>query len=157
MNRPVASLVLAALAAFAAVANLVLTLQFLEVIPWGSDEHEFWGGKWAGVLLYSLATVVAALVTYGWLTVKPWAFTITMLAALIGLSIPISSLMAGTETWSTALLPIVVNGAVMAMLLRKDVRTATRPSANRARPEASPETGRRAAQPPGLAIRPDDV
>jgi hypothetical protein len=118
---------LAALAALVALSDLVVTLQFLGVIPWGDEDLDFWGGKWAGVLLFGTVTVVAALVAYGWLMLKPWAYTITFLMALIGLSIPVSALMAGTETWSTAIIPIVANGAVIAALFSKDVRQATRP------------------------------
>lgn len=129
MERPVATRVLAALALAAAVASLVLTLQFLGVIPWGEDALDFWSGKWTGVVLLGLETAIALLVVYGWLTLKPWAFTITLLMALMGLLIPVSSLMAGTETWSTALLPMLVNGAVIAMVLSPDVRRATSPAA----------------------------
>ncbi|CAN5515118.1 hypothetical protein BH23CHL4_BH23CHL4_22430 [soil metagenome] len=129
MKRPVATLVLAGLALAAALASLVLTLQFLGVIPWGDDGLDFWGGKWAGVLLFGLEAGISFLVAYDWLTLKPWAFTITLLMAFMGISIPISSLMAGTETWSTALLPILVIGVVIALALRPDVRRATRPAA----------------------------
>ncbi len=127
-KRPAATLVLAVLSALNAVAEGVITLQFLEIIPWGEDQLDFWGGKWAGVLLFGAAATLSALVFYGWLTLKPWAFTITMLMALIGLSIPVSALMAGTETWSTALLPIAINAAVIVMVLSKEVRDATRPA-----------------------------
>lgn len=127
-NRPLATLFLALLAAANAVSELVITLQFLEVIPWGEEQLEFWGGRWAGVLLFGAAAAISALVCYGWLTLKPWAFTITTLMALIGLSIPISALMAGTKTWSTAIAPIVINAVVVALVLSKEVRDATRPA-----------------------------
>src|SRR5688500_1505405 len=103
VDRPIATIILALVSAIAALASLVVTLQFLEVLPWGEDDFDFWGGKWAGVFLFGLVTLLACLVCYGWLTLKPWAFTITILMALIGLSIPVSALFAGTETWSTAL------------------------------------------------------
>jgi hypothetical protein len=128
MGHPPATYILAALSAVSALASLVITLQFLEVIPWGEGSLDFWGGKWAGVFLFGSAAAIAAMVTYGWLTLKPWAFTITVLAALLGLAVPISALIAGTESWSTALLPVLVNGAVLTMLIRKDVRQATAPS-----------------------------
>jgi hypothetical protein len=121
-------------------------LQFLEVLPWGEDDLDFWGGKWAGVFLFGLVTLLACLVCYGWLTLKPWAFTITILMALIGLSIPVSALFAGTETWSTALLPILVNAGILLLALSKDVRRATSPAAAKTRPA-----------PVRVALRADDI
>jgi hypothetical protein len=129
VNRPLATIILALVSAIAALASLVVTLQFLEVLPWGEDDFDFWGGKWAGVFLFGLVTFLACLVCYGWLTLKPWAFTITIFMALIGLSIPVSALIAGTETWSTALLPMLVNAGILILVLSKDVRRATSPSA----------------------------
>ena len=129
MKRPSVTIVLALLSFAAAVSSLVVTLQFLGIVSWGEEKLDFWGGKWAGVLLFGLEAAIALLVAYGWLTLKPWAFTITLLMALAGIFIPLSSLAAGTETWSTALAPILVNAAVMAMVLRPDVRRATSPSA----------------------------
>ncbi len=125
MGHPPATRLLALLSAVAAISNIVVALQFLEVIPWGEEKLDFWGGKWAGVLLFGAAAAIALVVAYGWLTVKPWAYTITALAALLGLAVPISALMAQTETLSTVLVPIIIYGAVLVMLLRKDVRQAT--------------------------------
>jgi hypothetical protein len=127
VKRPIQTIVLAALSLAVAISSLVVTLQFLEVIPWGDEDLDFWGGKWAGVLLFGAEAAIALLVAYGWLTLKPWAFTITLLMALAGISVPLMSLAAGTETWSTALLPILINAAVIAMVLSKDVRHATSP------------------------------
>jgi hypothetical protein len=148
VNRPLATIVLALVSAIAALASFVVTLQFLEVLPWGEDDFDFWGGKWAGVFLFGLVTFLACLVCYGWLTLKPWAFTITILMALIGLSIPISALAAGTETWSTALLPILVNVGILLLVLSKGVRRATSASAVRSRP---------APVPVRVALRADDI
>ncbi len=125
MKRPPVTLVLALLAALVAISELAVALQFLGVIPWGEDALDFWGGKWMGVLFFGSVAVIGAVVCYGWLTLKPWAYTITMLMALIGLSVPLMALMAETEPWSTALLPIVLNSLVIAALFRKDVRQAT--------------------------------
>ncbi|MBX3069520.1 MAG: hypothetical protein KF883_03330 [Thermomicrobiales bacterium] len=126
MKRPPVTLVLAGLAAVVAVSDLVVMLQFLEVIPWGDDDLAFWGGRWAGVLMFGISGAIAVAVAFGWLMLKPWAYTVTMLMALIGLSVPVSALMANTTTWSTALLPIVLNAAVIVALFRPDVRQATK-------------------------------
>ena len=73
MNRPPATLALAAVAAISAITNLTISLQFLGVLDWGSEDLDFWGGKWAGVFLFGLAGAIGVLVVYGWLTLKPWA------------------------------------------------------------------------------------
>src|SRR5690606_16415480 len=73
VGRPLAIWVLALVAVIAGLVTLVITLQFLEIIPWVGDEAEFWGGKWAGVFLYGLETFLFFAVAFGWLTLKPWA------------------------------------------------------------------------------------
>jgi len=156
VKRPIATLVLAAASFLAALSSLIVTLQFLEVLPWGEDDFEFWGGKWVGVLLFGFVTALALVVSYGWLTLKPWAFTITVLMALIGLSIPVSSLIAGTETWSTALLPMIVSGGILLLTLSKSVRQATKPGATQQKTTKSPaEMSRLPKMSP--ADRPDDI
>ncbi len=128
MNRPPATLALAALAIIAAVIDAVIALQFLEVIPWGDDALDFWGGRWVGAFLYGAVALLTAVVAWGWLTLKPWAWTITVLLALIGLSVPVSSLIAGTKTWSTAIAPIVIYGLVLVLVFLPDVRKSTQPA-----------------------------
>ena len=65
MKRPPATLLLAAVAGLAALSNLTISLQFLGVVDWGSDDLDFWGGKWAGVFLFGAAGKIALLVVYG--------------------------------------------------------------------------------------------
>ena len=156
MNRPSATLVLAVAALLAALSSLVVTLQFLEVIPWGEDDFDFWGGKWVGVLLFGFVAVLALVVCYGWLTLKPWAFTITIFMALIGLSIPVSALIAGTKTLSTALLPIATNSAILILTLSKKVRQATKPGATPAMVQTVTGT-RKDSKKKSPAVRPDDI
>ncbi|MGE3798486.1 MAG: hypothetical protein AB7G88_11685 [Thermomicrobiales bacterium] len=155
MNRPIGTLVLAAASALAFISNLIVTLQFLEVLPWGDEDFEFWGGKWAGVVVFGVVTALSLLVCYGWLTVKPWAFTFTIIMALVGLSIPVSALMAGTETLSTALIPIVVNAGILLLTLSKSVRQSTKPGAAAARGKSKSRQPQRQRDP--RIIRPDDI
>lgn len=127
VKRPPGTLALAALAMIAAAMDAVIALQFAEVIPWGEDKLEYWGGRWVGALLFGGVALLSAAVGWGWLTLKPWAWTITVLLAGIGLSVPVTSLMAGTKTWSTAIGPIVIYTVVLVLVFMPDVRNATRP------------------------------
>ena len=109
VNRPMSTLVLAGVAALSALSNFVVTLHFLGVIDWGDDDPDFWGGKWAGVFMFGLATAIALFACYGWITLQPWVMMITVLMAFLGFANPFSAWVAGTETMSTAIGPIIVN------------------------------------------------
>ncbi len=126
MNRPPATLALAAVAAISAITNLTISLQFLGVLDWGSEDLDFWGGKWAGVFLFGLAGAIGVLVVYGWLTLKPWALTFTILMAFLSFSIPFMAVIAGTETLSTALVPMTIDILIIYLAMRKDVREAVK-------------------------------
>ena len=126
MNRPPATLLLAAVAGLAALSNLTISLQFLGVVDWGSEDLDFWGGKWAGVFLFGAAGMIALLVVYGWLTLKPWALTVTILMAFLSFSIPFMAVIAGTETLSTALVPMAIDILIIYLAMREDVRKAVR-------------------------------
>lgn len=65
MKRPPATLVLAGIALVAAVSDAVLALQFLEIIPWGEESLDFWGGRWLGALLALTAMAIGLAVCYG--------------------------------------------------------------------------------------------
>jgi hypothetical protein len=128
--RPIGTVALAALAFVAGIFSLVVTLQFLDVIPWGQEALDFWGGRWAGVAIFGIAAVISFTVAYGWLTLKPWAMTITLLAALLGISTPLMAYFAGTETFSTALGPIIANAIIIGLALRPSVRQAVQAPAS---------------------------
>jgi hypothetical protein len=130
-GRPIEAVVLSVLACIAGIASLVVTLQFLRVIPWGHEALDFWGGRWAGVVIFGVATVISFTVAYGWLTLKPWAMTITLLAALLGISTPLMAYFAGTETFSTALGPVIANAVIIGIALRPSVRQAIRAEASK--------------------------
>jgi hypothetical protein len=144
----VPTLILAALSLLAAVASLIVTLQFLEVLPWDED-FDFWGGKWAGVLLSGFITGLALLVAYGWLTLKPWALMITLFEALLGFATPMMAIFAGTETLSTALGPLVLNALILILAMRPSVRRAIR--------DATVEASRPKPPPRPPAFRASDV
>jgi hypothetical protein len=124
LGRPLAIWFLALIAVIAGLVTLVVTLQFLEIIPWAGDEATFWGGKWAGVLLYGVQTFLFFAVAVGWLTLKPWAPMITLLFALLGFFVPFMSYLADTELLSSALLPMVFSALIILLAFRGSARQA---------------------------------
>ncbi|CAN5609943.1 hypothetical protein BH23CHL5_BH23CHL5_07040 [soil metagenome] len=121
-NRPAAAILLAAFAAIATVVNTIVALQFVGVIPWGEDDLDFWGGDWVGAFLFGTMAAVSALLIFGWIQLKPWALSITILAALIGVSNPLMALMAGSKTWSSALPPLIIYTVIGILALQPQVR-----------------------------------
>ncbi len=121
-NRPAAALLLAAFAAIATVVSSIVALQFMGVLPWGEGDLDFWGGDWAGAFLFGTVAIVSAFLVYGWIQLKPWALSITILAVLMGIANPLMALMAGSETWSTALPPLIVYGVIGILALQPQVR-----------------------------------
>lgn len=102
----------------------IVVLQFAGVIPWAGDEASYIGGDWTGVLVYGFVAGMMFAAGYAWLTVKPWASMITILAALVGFFIPFVSHMDGTDPRSSAIAPLVVSVLMLFMVFR--------PSTNRA-------------------------
>lgn len=169
LGRPLAIWVLAVVAVLAGLVTLVITLQFLEVIPWAGDEATFWGGKWAGVVLYGLETFLFFAVAFGWLTLKPWAPMITLLFALFGFFVPFMSYLAGTELLSSAAAPMIFSVLIVMLAFRGPARMAlAEAAARRSAPQpaaavARPAPARAAApglppnQPRPKGFRADDV
>lgn len=124
MGRPLAIWVLAAVAAIAGLFSLVILLQFLDVIPAAGDTVEFWGGKWAGVVLYGIETIVFFAVAFGWLFYKPWAPILTLLFALFGFFVPLMSYFAGTSIFSAAVGPMIFSVVIVLLSTRPPVRRA---------------------------------
>ena len=168
MGRPLAIWLLALVAVIAGLVTLVITLQFLEIIPWAGDEATFWGGKWAGVFLYGLETFLFFAVAFGWLTLRPWAPMITLLFALFGFFVPFMSYLAGTELLSSALAPMIFSVFILMLSFRgparqalavaaaersapKPAKAATRPAPAKAAPGLPPN------QPRPKGFRSDDV
>lgn len=164
-NRPLAIWILAAVAALAALSSLVIVLQFLGVIPWAGDEVHAFYGKWAGVFLYGLETVVLVAVAAGWLLLKPWAPMFTLIFALLGFFVPLMSYFAGTSLFSAALAPMILSAVIVLLATRPPVRQAlAEAAAAQAQPKPAqpkPKSARRgkapAAAPVVKGFRSDDV
>ncbi len=122
LGRPLAIWILALVSVIAGLVTLVVTLQFLEIIPWAGDEATFWGGKWAGVILYGVETFVFFAVAVGWLTLRPWAPMITLFFGLFGFFVPFMSYLAGTELLSSALAPMIFSALIILLAFRGSAR-----------------------------------
>jgi len=123
-GRPLAIWILAAMCVLAGLASLVVFLQFLDVLPATGDTVEFFGGKWAGVFLYGLETIVFFAVAFGWLFLKPWAPIFTLLFALFGFFVPLMSYFAGTSLFSAAAGPMILSAVIVLMATRPPVKLA---------------------------------
>lgn len=124
MGRPLAVWILALIAFIGGLTALAVTLQFLGIVPWTGDEAEFWGGKWAGVIVYGLEAFLFFAIAFGWLTLKPWAPMITLFFALFGFFVPFMSYLAGTELLSSALAPMIFSAIIMLLSFRGPARQA---------------------------------
>lgn len=121
--------------------SIIAVLQFAHVIPWAGDEATYIGGRWTGVVIYAFAAGFFFAAGYAWLTVKPWASMITILAAIIGFFVPFISHMDGTDPRSSAIAPLVVAVLMLIMVFR--------PSTNRAMAMAmTGQIGGKVAKPP---------
>lgn len=124
LGRPAPLWILAVLGTIGGLLCTLVVLQFAEVVPWAGGEGSFIGGQWTGVVMYAAAAGFYFGAAFAWLTVKPWAHMVSILAAIIGFAIPFMSHMDGTEPLSSAVAPIVVSVLMLFMVFR--------PSTNRA-------------------------
>jgi hypothetical protein len=124
LGRPTPLWILGLLGMVGGLLSIIVVLQFAHVIPWAGDEATYIGGRWTGVVLYGFAAGFFFAAGYAWLTVKPWASMITILAALIGFFVPFISHMDGTDPRSSAIAPLIVSVLMLFMVFR--------PSTNRA-------------------------
>ncbi len=124
LGRPAPLWILAVLGTIGGLLCTIVLMQFAEVLPWAGDEASYIGGRWTGVLAYALAGAFYFAAAYAWLTVKPWAHMVTILAALLGFFVPFISHMDGTDPRSSAVAPLVIGVLMLFMVFR--------PSTNRA-------------------------
>jgi hypothetical protein len=156
VGRPLAIWILAAVAVLAGLTSLAILLQFLDVIPAAGDTVEFFGGKWAGVVLYGVETAVLFAVAIGWLLLKPWASIFTLIFALFGFFVPLMSYFAGTSLFSTAAGPMIFSVVLVLLSTRPQVRMAlAEGAANRSAPKPpKPAKPKRGTKAPAAVARP---
>ncbi len=124
LGRPAPLWILAVLGTIGGLLCTLVVIQFANVVPWAGDEATYIGGRWTGVVFYALAAGFFFAAAYAWLTVKPWAHMVSILAAIIGFFVPFISHMDGTAPLSSAIAPILVSLPMLVMVFR--------PSTNRA-------------------------
>lgn len=124
LGRPAPLWILAVLGTIGGLLCTLVVIQFAEVIPWAGDEGTYIGGRWTGVVFYALAAAFFFAAAFAWLTVKPWAHMVSILAAIVGFFVPFISHMDGTAPLSSAVAPILVSVPMLVMVFR--------PSTNRA-------------------------
>jgi hypothetical protein len=154
-GRPLAIWVLAAVAAIAGLVSLVILLQFLDVLPATGDTVEFWGGKWAGVVLYGVETIFFFALVVGWLFLKPWAPIFTLLFALFGFFVPLMSYFAGTSLFSAAAGPMILSVVLVLLSTRPQVRRAlAEAAAYQNTPKPNPAKAKKGSPAPAAPPRP---
>ena len=124
LGRPAPVWIVAVLGTIGGLLCTIVLMQFAEVIPWAGDEASYIGGPWTGVLAYAVAAGLFFGAAYAWITVKPWAHMVAILAALIGFAVPFMGYMDGTDPRSSAIAPLIVSVLMLFMVFR--------PSTNRA-------------------------
>ena len=85
-KRPVGVTILGVLAAIAAGVNLYHALQYFGILPVMLGRFEFFGQNFWGALVSSCNTLLWALVAWGLLSLKPWAWLFTIVIAVLGLA-----------------------------------------------------------------------
>ncbi len=118
LGRPAPLWILAVLGTIGGLLSTIVAMQFAEVIPWAGDEASYIGGRWTGVVMYGVAALFFFAAAYAWLTVKPWAHMVSILAAIIGFFVPFMSYMDGTDPRSSAIAAIVPSVLMLFMVFR---------------------------------------
>ncbi len=110
-KQPIGVTILGILAAVAAGVNLYHALQFLGVLPAMLGRFQFFGQNFWGALVFGFNALLWALIAWGLLSLKPWAWLFTIVVAVLGLLSAIFGLLGGSEL--SAMLPALVIDAII--------------------------------------------
>ena len=110
-KRPIGVTILGVLAAVAAGVSLYHALQFFGALPARLGRFQFFGQNFWGALVFSFNALLWALVAWGLLSLKPWAWLFTIVVAVLGLLSAIFGLLGGSEL--SAMLPALVIDAII--------------------------------------------
>jgi hypothetical protein len=110
-KQPVGVTILGVLAAVAAGVNLYHALQFLGVLPAMLGRFQFFGQNFWGAMVFGFNALLWALVAWGLLSLKPWAWLFTIVVAALGLLSAVFGLLGGSEL--SAMLPALVIDAII--------------------------------------------
>ena len=110
-KQPVGVTILGVLAAVAAGVNLYHALQFLGVLPAMLGRFGFFGQNFWGAMVFGFNAVLWALIAWGLLSLKPWAWLFTIVVAVLGLLSAGLALLGGSDL--SAMLPALVIDAII--------------------------------------------
>jgi hypothetical protein len=122
-KQPVGVTILGVLAAVAAGVNLYHALQFLGVLPAMLGRFQFFGQNFWGAMVFGFNALLWALVAWGLLSLKPWAWLFTVVVAVLGLLSALFGLLGGSEL--SAMLPaLVIDAIILIYCMRPGVKQA---------------------------------
>ncbi len=110
-KRPVGVTILGVLAAVAAGVNLYHALQFLGILPVILGRFQFFDQNFWGAMVFGFNALLWALVAWGLLSVKTWAWLFAVVVAVLGLFSAIFALLGGSEL--SAMLPALLIAAIV--------------------------------------------
>lgn len=110
-KQPVGVTILGVLAAVAAGVSLYHALQYFGILPVMLGRFQFFGQNLWGAMVFSFNALLWALVAWGLLTLKPWAWLFTIVVAVLGLLSALFGLLGGSEL--SAMLPALVIDAII--------------------------------------------
>ncbi len=110
-KQPIGVTILGVLAAVAAGINLYHALQFLGVLPALLGRFQFFGQNFWGAMVFAFNAILWALMAWGLLSLKPWAWLFTIVVAVLGLLAAIFGLLGGSEF--SAMLPALLISAII--------------------------------------------
>jgi hypothetical protein len=110
-KQPVGVTILGVLAAVAAGVSLYHALQFLGVLPAMLGPFQFFGQNFWGAMVFGFNALLWAVIAWGLLSLKPWAWLFTIVVAVLGLLSAVFGLLGGSEF--SAMLPALVIDAII--------------------------------------------
>jgi len=124
-KKPVGATILGVLAAIAAGVSLYHTLQYLGLIPLIIGRVSFPIQNFWGALVFGFNTLLWALVAWGLLSFKVWAWLFAVVMSVLGLLSAISGLLGGSDL--TAMLPaLLIDGIILIYCFTPSIKQAYR-------------------------------
>ena len=122
-KQPIGVIILGILAAVAAGVSAYHTLQYLGVIPAVIGRFSFPVQNFWGALVFGFNAALWALIAWGLLSTKIWAWLFTVAIAIIGLGSAALGWLGGSDF--TAMLPaLLINGIILIYCFTPGVKRA---------------------------------
>ncbi len=110
-KTPVGVTILGVLAAIAAGVSLYHTLQYLGSLPAMLGRFQFFGHPIWGAIVFGFNTLFWALIAWGLLSLKTWAWLFAVVISVLGLASAIFGLLGGSDF--SAMLPALLINAII--------------------------------------------